>query len=211
MYKILLLSISILIFSGCLSTEINIATYKQSINIKENIPQVCKSNFKQTKPTVAVVNFTNNSTFGTAKISTNNSDASIGLFGFSLGASSNKTNTIKTVEPKLAKAFIPLIEKMILDTGGTELFTRTDLDKVDTELKLQDSGLLDPSSIVEFGLNSGVEYIITGSIDYVEHNFKNYSKTTGTLANATYNTDNTNLKLAATGLHFISSLFDGTT
>jgi len=199
------------LISGCTSSKINLGEYNQNIKIKENISKVCKPNYKQKKPRVAVVNFTNNSTFGTAKVDKKSSDARVGIIGLSIGAVSSSNKSVRTVEPKLAKAFIPLIENMVMNTGGTELFTREDLDKVDAELKLQDSGLLDPNSVVEFGLSSGVQYIITGSIDYVDHNFKNYTQYSRTLASATRHTNNDDLKLASALLHFGASFFDGTT
>ena len=52
----------------------------------------------------------------------------------SIGAKSSSSDITRTVDPKLAKTFIPLIEKMILNTGGTNLFSRSDLDKIDAEL-----------------------------------------------------------------------------
>jgi len=136
---------------------------------------------------------------------------SIGITGFDAGAQSSSSKTSRMVDPKLSAAFIPLIEQMIMETGGIELYTRSDLDKVDAELKLQDSGLLDPNSVVEFGKTSGVKYIVTGSIDYVEHSFKDYSSNTEQLSKATANSDNDNIKLLATGLNFVAGMFDGTT
>jgi curli biogenesis system outer membrane secretion channel CsgG len=209
MLKLLILP-TVLLFSGCMSNKVNLADYKQHIKIKETIPQICKSNYKKEKTKVAVVNFTNNSTFGAASLTKKASDARVGIIGMSIGAKSDSSTTIRTVEPKLAKAFIPLIEKMLLNTGGTQLYTRSDLDKVDAELKLQDSGLLDPNSVVEFGLTSGVKYIITGSIDYVDYKFKDYSQYTGKLSNAVKNSDDDNVKMAAAAINFATSFFDGT-
>ena len=212
----LLFSITISVFFiACgSSTNINLAKYTQNINQKLNIDPICKSLYIKNKPRVAVVNFTNNSNFAVAKTNDrySNSSAGIGIspIGIGIGANSNKNSTTRVVDPKLASAFIPLIEQMVMNTGGAKLFTRSDLNKVDAELKLQDSGLLDPNSVVEFGLNSGVQYIITGSIDYVQHNFKNYSKYTGAIARASMHSDNTNLKLASAAAHFVSSFFDGT-
>jgi len=209
------ISISIFFISCGSSTNINLAKYKQNINKKLTIDPICKDLYIKEKPRVAVVNFTNNSNFTLAKTNDKYSDTYIGIgitpIGIGAGANSSKSNTSRVVDPKLASAFIPLIEQMVINTGGAKLFTRSDLNKVDTELKLQDSGLLDPNSIVEFGLNSGVQYIITGSIDYVEHNFKNYSKYTKVIANASMHSDNTNLKLATSAAHLVSSFFDGTT
>ena len=213
--NIIIVSIITLILSGCgSSNKLNISKYTKSINNKLTLDPFCKSIYTKEKPTVAIVNFTNNSNFGVAKVNDKSSDASIGIgvsiIGIGAGVKSNKSRTARVVDPKLASAFIPLIEKMVLNTGGVKLFTRTDMDKVDKELKLQDSGLLEPSSIVEFGLTSGVKYLITGSIDYVEHNFKNYSQYTSKLSNATRYSNNEDLKIAAATVHLLTSFFDGT-
>jgi curli biogenesis system outer membrane secretion channel CsgG len=119
-------------------------------------------------------------------------------------------NTNKKITNQLSNSFISQIEQMVLNTKGAKLFTRSDLNKVNDELKLQDSGLLDPNSIVQFGLNSGVQYIITGSIDYISHNFSNYSSYTGTLAHTSLYTNNSKLQLASAAVFLASSFFDGT-
>ncbi len=202
--------------TGCsISSKINIADYKENIKTKENIPPICEAQYKKKKPSVAIINFTNNSNFGAATINEAKSEDtagfSFGLSGFKAGSKSGKSSSTRIVDPKLASSFVPLIENMILNTGGTRLFTRSDLDKVDTELKLQDSGLLDPNSVVEFGLTSGVEYIVTGSIDYVKHKFNNYSKYTGGIAEAAKYSDNDKLKIATSVINFATSFLDGTT
>ncbi len=209
--KYFLLPILSFLLSGCFSSTLNISDFKQIITTKENIPKICISNYKKEKPSVAVINFTNNSTFGTASLNSKNAGASAGISGFYIGATSHSNNVVRIVEPRLAKAFIPLIENMLLNTGGTKLFTRSDLNKVDTELQLQDSGLLDPKSVVEFGLTSGVKYLITGSIDYINHNFNNYSQHTGKLSNAVSRSENNSVRIAAAALTLASSFFDGTT
>ena len=211
---IIILIVTILL-AGCgSSSKLNLSTYTKNVNKKLNLDPFCKSIYTKEKPSIAVVNFTNNSNFGVANTNDKNSNASVGIgvsiIGVGAGFKSHKSKTVRVVDPKLASAFIPLIEKMVLNTGGVKLYTRTDMDKVDSELKLQDSGLLEPSSVVEFGLTSGVQYIITGSIDFVEHNFKNYSQYTKQVSNATRYTNNDNLKIAAAALHFATSFFDGT-
>ncbi len=214
MKYIVALLLSIVLFTGCGNDQVDLSIYKKNITKTINLDNSCKYLYNRSKPTVAVVNFTNNSNFGVANINNKNSDASVGI-GFSIigvgaGVKSSKSKTVRVVDPKLASAFIPSIENMILDTGGAKLFTRSDMNKVDAELKLQDSGLLDPKSVVDFGLQSGVQYIITGSIDYVKHNFKNYTQYTSKIANATMYSNNDNLKMAAAAVHLATSFLDGT-
>ena len=194
------------LFIACTSTNINIADYSKNITQKLSIDPICKSLYNNSKPSVAVVNFTNNTNFNLAQ--TNNSDSYAELDIINIGM--NSSNSKRQINPKLSSAFIPQIEQMVLNTNGARLFTRSDLNKVNNELKLQDSGLLDPNSIVQFGLNSGVQYIITGSIDYISHNFSNYSSYTGTLAHASLYTNDSKLQLASAAVFLASSFFDGT-
>jgi ribosomal protein S8 len=64
---------------------------------------------------------------------------------------------------------------------------------------LQDSGLLDEDSVVEFGLNAGVQYIVTGSIDYISHDYRNYRSVSDTAFNlAAYSRDTKDSLLFAT-------------
>jgi curli biogenesis system outer membrane secretion channel CsgG len=212
-HPILILFVAIFT-SGCISSSVNLLDYTQTISPKMELNNECKVYYNKEKPSVAVVNFTNNSNFGVADENNKNEDASAGvgvsIIGVGIGAKSSSSKTSRVVDPKLASSFIPQIEQMLLETGGVELFTRSDYDKVDSELKLQDSGLLDPQSVVEFGLTSGVKYLVTGSIDYVEHNHKEYSKYTGALVQASrYSTDD-NFKIATVALDLATGLFDGT-
>jgi len=205
----------LLMFSACNSSKhLDISKYSININDKLNLHNACKILYNQKNPSVAVVNFTNNSSFNIANTKYNNNDfyAGIGLniIGVGIGSKSSKYTNSRIVKAKLASAFIPMIESMIRQTGGVNLFTRSDYDKIDAELKLQDSGLLDPKSVVEFGLNSGVKYLVTGSIDYVSHNYKNYSNITGQLLHASLYTNDDKAKIAAATLHLSSSFFDGT-
>ncbi len=211
MIKLLFILSLAILFTSCSSSKINIADYSQNINQKLPVDPICKKYYITKKPTVAVVNFTNNTNFDLSTQNDRSSNSYGGVYGIGIGVKSSKSNTKRQVNPKLSSAFIPKIEQMVLNIKGAKLITRSDLNKVDTELKLQDSGLLDPNSVVEFGLNSGVQYIITGSIDYISHNFQNYSQYTGSLAHASLYTNNKDLKLASAAVFLTSSFFDGTT
>ncbi|NQY22275.1 MAG: hypothetical protein HRT40_13410 [Campylobacteraceae bacterium] len=216
MKQIYLLTSAIILFSfiGCGSNNINLSLYKQKILQKEYIPEVCKNEFKQKLPKVAVVNFTNNTSYGKAQTNNKNSSFGIGV-GISpvfvgAGGKSVKNRTKRFVDPKLSSSIIPLMEDLILQTGGADLFSRVDMDKVDSELKLQDSGLLDPSSIVEFGQASGVQYIITGSLNYVKTDTQNYSGASQAVYDVTKNTDSQELQALGAVLRVFTALTDGT-
>jgi len=205
-----------LLLIGCAgsSKNIEIDKYQKRVTKKVFVDEACKKYYKTKKPTVAVLSFTNNSNFSSAnsKIQNKKASASIGVGIASIGAkakSDNYTNS-RIVDPKLSKAFVSSIENMLVDLGSVNVITRVDMDKVDKELKYQDSGLLNPDSLVQFGLTSGVQYIITGSIDFVKHNFKNPSRYTSKVSHAMDNVDSTELQLAANALDLATSFFDGT-
>jgi len=66
--NVLILSFMILIGVGCMGNKVNPLEYKKHITKKVRIPESCKNEYKSVMPKVAVVNFTNNSTFGKADI-----------------------------------------------------------------------------------------------------------------------------------------------
>lgn len=198
--------------TGCLNKNLHFTQYKSKINTKEKIPQICKSEYNAVLPRVAVVDFTNNSSFGKAK--TDNKSKSIkggvGVFPTFIGVKGESVSrrTNRNVDPKLSSAIVPLVESMILKTGGATLISRADMEKVDTELKLQDSGLLDPNTVVEFGKNSGVQYIVTGSINYVKRNYSGYSSASQAVHDVTKNNSDPYVQIAGALIHVGTVLFD---
>jgi curli biogenesis system outer membrane secretion channel CsgG len=201
--------------SESLGSSIDISKYKTNINEKIDLPQECRVLYENKKHSVAVVNFTNNTNFSSADVNDKSSDDSVhiglNIIGIGAGKKSSSSKTKRLVNPKLASSFIPMIQDMLIKTGSVNLFEREDYEKVNTELKFQDSGLLDPNSVVEFGKTSGVKYIVTGSIDKVSHNYRNYSQFTNKAVNAAVLTKDKDFKIAAASLHLASSFFDGTT
>jgi len=208
-YSIGLVILSLSLVS-CSSKDVDIGKYDKKVTRIYKIPKACKKLYKNSKIKVAVVHFTNNSTFGRANTRTSNSDYKAGIEVVGIYSKTDRHSRTAVVEPKLANAFVPKIEQMLLNTGGVELYTRADMGKVNAELKLQDSGLLDSDSVVEFGKLSGVRYIVTGSIDYVKHKFQNYSQYSGSVLNASAYSGDRDVVAAAAVIHLVSSLFDGT-
>ena len=198
--------------TGCFNKNLHFTQYKSKINTKEKIPQICKSEYNAVLPRVAVVDFTNNSSFG--KATTNNKSknikAGVGVFPTFIGVKGESVSrrTNRSVDPKLSSAIVPLVESMLLKTGGATLISRADMDKVDSELKLQDSGLLDPDTVVEFGKNSGVQYIVTGSINYVKRNYSGYSSASQAVHDVTKNNSDPYVQMAGALIHVGTVLFD---
>ena len=209
---ILIISFSL---TGCIKNKnINVYDYPIQVTDKIKIPTICNKEYKYTLPKVAVLDFTNNSTYGKAKVDDKHSSGAVGIglgiTGFVAGAKENKSSTKRTIDDKLSDSITPLIESIVLNTGGAILYTRNELDKVNDELKLQDSGLIDSNSIVKFGKLSGVQYLITGTIDNATALHRGYTKYTNSLENVANNTQNKELKLATGLLSLGVSLFDGT-
>ena len=185
--QIVLLILAILLLSGCFGSVKNLDTSKYNVNKNDKrvlqIPKACKDAYKTAIPRVAVVNITNNSTFGKANISkeTNNkkSNLSVGGIGitnaFAIGAKANsnskKLKESRKVDAKLSQSIASLVETKLLDIGGSKIYSREDLDKIMKEQKLQQSGLMDDNTLVALGQLAGVEYIVTGSLNSVEQKF----------------------------------------
>jgi curli biogenesis system outer membrane secretion channel CsgG len=190
---------------------------------KVKIPEICMPEYKSVLPTVAVLDFTNNSTFKKASISkssTTKDSSAIG--GIAIGAngiiaggvSKSNKETIKVsrnIDSKLSQSIVSPLETLIINSGGAKIFTRTDMDKIDTELKFQDSGLVDPASAVEFGKTSGVRYIITGSIDNISQDYTDNSSSANSTAHLANQGNNKNLKVLTALMALGSSITDGMT
>jgi TolB-like protein len=194
----------VLIFTGC-GSDINISKFPKRVMSPYQIPDICHDEYAKLKslPKVAVVKFTNNSSFGVANSSNTNIDSTVnttrtgkhvggayvGVTGTGVGVvhgSAYKTNTktkkdvnidntTRVVDPKLDKSITSAIETVLASMGGADVFTREDLDKVLKEQNLQQSGLVDDNTIVQVGKLAGVKYIITGSLDSVSQEFRDYS------------------------------------
>jgi len=189
------------LFTGC-GNEINMADYPTRISQPVMVPEVCKAEYNSLKeiPRVAIVKFTNNSSFGKANTSESNANANYqgaavagivaGANGVGVGVASKEhldTHTNKTsrvVDPKLDKAITSAFEGILAEMGGAEVYSREDLSKVMKEQKLQQSGLFDENTLVQVGKLAGVKYIITGSIDSVTQEYKDYEKAANAAGNA---------------------------
>lgn len=154
---------------------------------KEFIPPVCKPAYDASIPRVAVVNFTNNSTFDYAKTiqssvqgasqRTKVGGAAVGVVPGAAGVvwgekekrqyAEDSQRTERDINAKLAESVEDGVTDEIVRLGGAKVFTRTELKKVMEEHKFQSSGLADENTLINFGKLAGVKYIITGSINNV--------------------------------------------
>ncbi|MEA2019255.1 MAG: CsgG/HfaB family protein [Campylobacterota bacterium] len=220
---------AIALLAGCGGNKLDVLSYPKQVKTKVQIPEICMPKYKSAMPTVAVMEFTNNSTFGKAEISTNKSQSEkvrksaavvgivatpvgVGVGGASVSKTNTKsksTNVKRSVDAKLSSSVTGPLESLIVNSGGAKLFTRSDMAKIDAELQFQDSGLVDPDSAVEFGKTSGVRYIITGSIDNVDQKYRSNEAAAGAVSNATAKSDNQSVRLLGSLMKLGASVTDG--
>lgn len=154
---------------------------------KELIPPVCRSSYEASMPGVAVVNFSNNSTFDYAKTiqtsvqgasqKTKVGGAAVGVVPGAAGVvwgekekrqyAEDSQKTEREISARLAESVEDGVTDEIVRIGGAKVFTRTELKKVMEEHKFQSSGLVDENTLVNLGKLAGVKYIVTGSINNV--------------------------------------------
>jgi curli biogenesis system outer membrane secretion channel CsgG len=180
--------------SSCINSSKEIDPNSYPITAQDRtvmeIPNVCKSKYENMKnlPKVAVLTFTNNTTFDVAKVVQSKASgeyvegragvAAVGVApgvavgGYqevSAGKISTKSESIsRQVNAKLGESITEAVASAIVEMGGAKVLTRQDLDKILQEQKFQQSGLVDDKTAVQIGKLSGAKYIITGSINNVE-------------------------------------------
>ncbi len=153
------------------------------------IPDVCKPLYESIKsiPKVAVLDFTNNTTFDAAKVLQAHGSRSykrvgagvggvvVGPTGVGVGyaeAEAGKERSqleavSRNVNAKLGESVAEGVAATLVEMGGAKVYTRRDLKKVLQEQQFQQSGLADEKTLVQLGKLAGVRYIITGSVNNV--------------------------------------------
>lgn len=227
--NIVLSGAAIAVLTGCGGNKLDVLSYPTRVKDKVNIPEICMSKYKSAMPTIAVIPFTNNSTFGKAEMenrsSNSNSNRSgvavagivansnaigVGVASASKSKSNSKSSSVKrSVDAKLSASVTGPLENLVVSSGGAKLFTRTDMNKIDKELKFQDSGLIDPSSVVAFGKTSGVRYIITGSINNVEQKYRDNESSAKDVKSSAEKSKNKALDMLGSIAKFGTSISDG--
>lgn len=216
-----LLFVLLLIFAGCSQNQLNMTQYPLSVNEKQAIPEICQPYYKNQLPTIAVMDFTNNSTFGKANVEQTSTNKRVGALGgvivnsdgIGLGgtakAEKNSVNVKREVDAKLSTTLTPLLETKISRLSGITLVARNDIEKINRELQLQDSGLLDESTTVQAGKLLGAKYIVTGSIDNVEINQRNHEGVAIAVNNVTSRTEHVGAQVAGLLGRLLTSFTDG--
>ncbi len=188
-----LLGVPLLVACGTKAPEIDPTAYPitPEDRIKVDIPDACRVAYENAVPTVAVIDFANNSTFDLAKViqsqtagTRTTKEVHGGVWGVTagpggvgvghVGASASRTDwrtqaqTIsRDVNAKLGESVAEAVVSEIANIGGMKIYTRRDLQKVLEEQKFQMSGLVDPNTAVQIGQLAGVRYIVTGAVNNI--------------------------------------------
>lgn len=196
--RIFLGTVFLLFAAGCATApQLDLSGYVVDRSPKMQIPAVCKYRYEQAKPLVAVVNFANNTSFDFAQVVQTQVQGSSqrtavggaavgvapGVAGVVWGAKeqasfqANAQTISRQVNAKLSESVEDGVMDEIVNMGGARVFTRKDMDKVFSEQKFQQSGLVDDSTLVKLGKLKGVKYIITGSVNNVDLSYKSFEST----------------------------------
>ncbi|MGA1862754.1 hypothetical protein OWM07_07715 [Deferribacter thermophilus] len=163
------------------------------------VPQVCRAQYETRQLRVAVVDFQNNTTFG--KMTGSNTSirgqgtrthveggvagavVAPGAVGVGyVGASKTKVkyskdiNTfMRQISPNIGAYAQSAVEDIVVNMGGVEVFTRSNIQQVMQEQGFQ-MNVADPNTLVQLGKIAGVSYIITGSVDNIKAEYVPPSK-----------------------------------
>ncbi len=182
-----------LVLTGCGGNKLDVTAYQsiEADRAKVDIPEACKAAYQNGIPSVAVVEFTNNSTFGKASVSTSKGNSQtdhssvsavgIGVTPVGVGAVGASKSTTKTkydnektsrqVDAKVSESVTDAVESQIVELGGARIYSRTNLEKVMKEQRIQQSGLFNEDTLVQLGKMAGVKYIVTGAINNVSQKY----------------------------------------
>ena len=179
----------VLFISGCVSApKIDLTAFVPDREPKIRIPLICKSKYDTPLPLVAVTNFTNNTTFDYANVvqsQVQGSGQRTAVGGAAVGATqgaagvvwgsrerssfqANSQSVSRQVNAKLSESIEDGVMDEIVNMGGAKVYTRKEMDKIFSEQKFQQSGLVDEATMIRLGKLKGVKYIITGSVNNVD-------------------------------------------
>jgi len=196
MNKKLALSVMALFFMTACAVPIkhDPTAFTVDTGTKESIPPVCKSAYESAKIKVAVVNFTNNTTFDYANVVQTNiqgasertavGGAAVGVVPGAAGVvwgekekrefQQEAQTTQRQINAKMSESVEDGVMDELFNMGGATVYTRKDMEKIMTEHKFQRSGLADETTMARLGKLAGVKYIVTGSINNVNLSYKTY-------------------------------------
>ena len=190
----LLLVISFILVSCATIPTVDPTAYTIDKGPRDVVPKACRFAYESAFPKVAVVNFTNNTPFENMSViqshivgsgqKTSVGGAAIGIAPGGAGAvwgakentrfQQNAEETQRQINAKLTESIEDGVMDVLVNLGGTKVFTRNEMEKILSEHKFQRSGLVEEATLADIGKFAGVKYIVTGSINNVELSYKTY-------------------------------------
>ena len=143
--------LSLLFLAACAASTPHSASIKKNDRDIISIADGCEYHYDPAKRIVAVVPFTNSASVRGAKIN-------------------DRTNIDKEIDERLPAFAQSAVESALVSLGGATVVSRAQLEQVLNEQTFQMT-LADPDTVVEFGLLTGAEYIIAGSVDSVTYTY----------------------------------------
>ena len=193
--KFSFLFVVLFFFTACATVpKVDPTAYAIDKGPREAVPKVCRASYESVFPRVAVVNFTNNTTFDYANVVQANvsgtgqrtavGGAAVGVVpgvaGVVWGTKEKRQfqrdsqRTERQINAKLSESVEDGVMDEMVNMGGAKVFTRKEMEKIFSEQKFQQSGLTDESTLVRLGKLAGVKYIITGSVNNVDLTYKTF-------------------------------------
>lgn len=193
--KSLIFIVASLFLAACAGTiKFDPTQFMVDAGPKETIPPVCKSSYESANIKVAVVNFTNNTTFDYANVVQTNvqgtgertavGGAAVGVVPGAAGVvwgEKEKTKfqqdaqtTQRQINAKLSESMEDGVTDELVNMGGATVYTRKEMEKIMTEYQFQRSGLTDENTLARLGKLAGVKFIITGSVNNIDLSYKTY-------------------------------------
>lgn len=196
--RVYVLFLLVVFLSACAGViKVDPTTFNLDPVEKEGIPQVCKKMYETAIPRVAVVNFQNNTTFDYAQMVQSSVQSAgqqtsrggvgaaerRGAVGLAWSAEqkarfeANAQQISRDVNAKLSESIEDGVVNEIVNLGGAQIFSRSEMQKVMQEQQFQQSGLTDDTTLAKLGKLAGVKYIITGSVNNVNLSYVDLTET----------------------------------
>jgi curli biogenesis system outer membrane secretion channel CsgG len=161
---------------------------------KERVPRVCKNVYESVIPRVAVVNFTNNTTFDYANMvqgSVQGTDQRTAVGGAAVGVAPGAAGIVwgakekrqfqresqrieRQINAKLSESVEDGVMNELVTMGGSKVYTRNEMKKILEEQQFQRSGLVDDSQLVRLGKLAGIRFMVTGSVNNINLVWKDF-------------------------------------
>ena len=185
--------VSVMVIAGCMGPpKVDPMAFQVTPADAErvSISAICKPQYESKKATLAIAEFTNNTTFGKMQATNTNTKGQIdktkvsagavgvvatpGAAGLGyVGAEKSKTKYSQNVEtfmrqisPKIGEYAQAAVENTVVNVGGIDVFDRNNLQDIMNEQKFQMT-VADPDTAVRLGKLAGVKYIVVGSVDNI--------------------------------------------